>query len=172
MRSLRDELEQVLLEFAPRLLVDRRERLVHQQHLGIDGERPRQADALAHAARELMRIGALEALEADARDIFLGHRLAFAHAPRLCSSRPKATLRMTVGPGHQREILEHESALGARAGHRLAVDLDLAADVAGMRPAMILSRVVLPQPEGPSSEVSWPSGKSSERSLSASTPPA
>ena len=56
MRSLRHEAQQILLELAPRLLVDRRERLVHQQHLGVDRERAREPDALAHAARELVRI--------------------------------------------------------------------------------------------------------------------
>ena len=42
------------------------------------------------------------------------------------SSRPKATLRRTVAPGQQREVLEHEGALRSRSRHRLAVDQDLA----------------------------------------------
>src|SRR3546814_1002375 len=57
---LRDQGQQVLLELAPGLLVDRRERLVHQQHLGVDGEGAGKADALAHAARQLVRVGLLE----------------------------------------------------------------------------------------------------------------
>jgi hypothetical protein len=44
--------------------------------------------------------------------------------------------------------------------------------LAGIRPAMILRSVVLPQPDGPSRVVSLPSGKSSEMPLSASMPPA
>ena len=39
-----------------------------------------------------------------------------------------------------------------------------------MRPAMILSKVVLPQPLGPSSEVSAPRGKSRLTSRKASVP--
>ena len=36
-------------------LVERRERLVHQQQIGIDREGARQRDALLHAARKLRR---------------------------------------------------------------------------------------------------------------------
>ena len=43
--------------------VERAERLVEQQHLGLDGERPRQRHALALAARELVRVAAGVALE-------------------------------------------------------------------------------------------------------------
>ncbi|MCG8404272.1 MAG: hypothetical protein MI923_03645 [Phycisphaerales bacterium] len=42
--------QQILLEFAAVLLVDRGERLVEKQHLGINRQRARQTDALAHAA--------------------------------------------------------------------------------------------------------------------------
>jgi hypothetical protein len=62
-------------------------------------------------------------------------------------------LRITRGPGHQREILEDEGTLGAGPLHFAAVDEDLAA-AAGMSPAMIFRSVVLPQPEGPRSVVS------------------
>src|SRR3546814_21026916 len=75
---LRDQGQQVLLELAPGLLVDRRERLVHQQHLGVDGEGAGKADALAHAARQLVRVGLLETLEADLADVALRHRPALA----------------------------------------------------------------------------------------------
>jgi len=40
-----------------------------------------------------------------------------------------------------------------------------------MKPAMIRSRVVLPQPEGPSSAISEPGATSSDTSLRAGTPP-
>src|SRR3546814_15321766 len=66
--------QQVLLELAPGLLVDRRERLVHQQHLGVDGEGAGKADALAHDARQLVRVGLLETLEADLADVAPRHR--------------------------------------------------------------------------------------------------
>src|SRR6476659_271235 len=49
-----------------RLHVERRERLVHEDDVGIEDERLRQADALPHPARELMRITVAECAEADA----------------------------------------------------------------------------------------------------------
>ncbi len=97
-----DELQQVFLEFAPGLLVDRRERLVHQQHVGLDRERAGEADALAHAAGQLMRISSLEALQADFADVVLrdGLALGLRHAAQLeaesrrCASRsPRAAAR-------------------------------------------------------------------------------
>ena len=45
--------------------VERPERLVHQQDLGVVAQRARDRDALAHAARELARQRLLEALQAD-----------------------------------------------------------------------------------------------------------
>ena len=47
---------QLVLQDAPRLRIERAERLVHQQHLGLAGERLGDRDALLHAARELARI--------------------------------------------------------------------------------------------------------------------
>ena len=44
------------------------ERLVHEQKLRLHHERPREADALTHAAGELLRIGVLEAVQADEVD--------------------------------------------------------------------------------------------------------
>src|SRR5215213_7273857 len=42
--------EEILLELAAGLLVDCGKRLVEKKHVGVDRERPRKADALAHAA--------------------------------------------------------------------------------------------------------------------------
>ena len=81
--------------------------------------------------------------------------LALRHAAQL---QPEGDVAQDRRPGHQREVLEHERALGPRAPHRAAVDQDLAA-VGSISPATILSSVVLPQPDGPSSVVSWPRGK-------------
>ena len=49
-------------------LVERAERLVEQQDLGLDDQRPGDGDPLAHAARQLRGPGVLEALEADQLD--------------------------------------------------------------------------------------------------------
>src|SRR6478672_3837843 len=59
------EREQLVFHQLARLDVERRERLVHQQDVGIEDERLRQADALSHAARELVRVAVAERAEAD-----------------------------------------------------------------------------------------------------------
>ncbi len=48
--------------------VECRERLVHQQQVGVHHQRARKADALAHAARQFLGEGGLEAVEADQVD--------------------------------------------------------------------------------------------------------
>ena len=108
---MRHQPEEILLKLAAGLLVHRRERLVHQQHLGID-ECARQPDPLAHAARQCVRIGILESFEADLTDISLRHPLALrlgnaaqleteshiAHHARPASARNPGT-RRRAGPG-------------------------------------------------------------------------
>ncbi len=61
--------KQLLLQDGAVLLVERRERLVHQQDLGIVGEGARDRDALAHAAGELVGVVVREAGEAGAVEI-------------------------------------------------------------------------------------------------------
>ena len=69
---LAPELENVLAQALAGEDVERRERFVHQQHFGLDDERARDADALAHAARELARQRPFEAGQADQLDRLLG----------------------------------------------------------------------------------------------------
>ena len=52
--------------------IEARRRLVVQDDLGLEGDRPGERDALAHAARELRRHLALDARQADHRQL-LGH---------------------------------------------------------------------------------------------------
>ena len=66
-RSLPDA-QQLELQDLARLRIDRRERLVHQQHVRLDGERARQPAALLHAAGHLIGERGLEAAEADQLD--------------------------------------------------------------------------------------------------------
>ena len=150
--------EQILLELAAGLLVDGAERLVHQQHVGLHRQRPGQADPLAHAAGKLVRVFVLEAGQADFGDVVPRDRLALGLVDA-AQFQPEGDVAEHGRPGHQREILEHEGALRTRPAHRRPLT-STSPDVAGSRPAMILSKVVLPQPDGPSSEVSWPRGKS------------
>ena len=83
------DLQQLGLHELARLGVERGERLVHQQHQRIGRQRPRQVDALLHAAGQLRRIVALEAGEPDQLDEMLGPLASSsARSKRFCSSMP------------------------------------------------------------------------------------
>ena len=62
------QLEQVGLQDGAGLRVERAERLVHQDHRRIVGERADQRGALPHAARQLVRVVLLEAGQPDGAD--------------------------------------------------------------------------------------------------------
>jgi hypothetical protein len=107
--------------------VERRERLIHQQHGRIVGERARDRDALLHAAGQVMRIGLAEFFqlherELPARDVFA---LGLGHALHL---EPEGDVAERGAPREQlREILEHHTAVEPVAVDLLAADADLAA---------------------------------------------
>ena len=60
------QIQQQIAHDLPGLRVERPERLVHQEDLGIADQHLREADALALAAREHVRIAVGERAEADA----------------------------------------------------------------------------------------------------------
>ena len=94
--------------------VERAEGLVHQQHLGVVRERAGYRGALAHSARELVRLRVGELFEADARKVV--HRY-IAAALRI-HSRKFGAERNVVGDGaprQQRIFLKDHAALLARA---------------------------------------------------------
>ncbi len=84
-------LREIVLQHDAGLRVDRRERLVEQQHGRIDRERARQRHALAHAAGQLMRIvfGEIAELEGSAavRAPFAGSARHRAFGSRCRTSR-------------------------------------------------------------------------------------
>ena len=88
--------------------VERAERLVQQQHLGLDGQCAGQRHALPLAARELRRVAVAQALQVDQVDQ-LGHPvldLGLRPAPDLQAERD------VLGDGHvleRRIVLEHEA---------------------------------------------------------------
>ena len=63
-RWLAQSCEQIVVELEARDLVERGEGLVHQEHPRVRDQRARDRHAHLHAARQLARIGALEALRA------------------------------------------------------------------------------------------------------------
>ena len=95
------------------LRVERRERLVHQQHRGIGHEGARDRAALAHAAGKLVRIVVAEFREPDELErAFDPHGdLARRNAAR---HQPEADIRLHVHPGEQPALLEHHRVLTAK----------------------------------------------------------
>ena len=102
--------------------VERRERLVEQQHIGVGGQGARHRHALAHAAGELGGLFVDGGREAHHGHIALhplgalGRAFAGEHAVH----RQRHVVAHAE-PGHQRIALEHDAAVGAGAGDGLAV---------------------------------------------------
>ncbi|GMA25139.1 hypothetical protein GCM10025864_28980 [Luteimicrobium album] len=106
------QLDELLLHLAADQRVQRRERLVHEQDVGVGGERAGQADALAHAARELRRQRVVPALEADEVERPGGTLATLRLVDALDLERVGRVLE--DGPvGEQREVLEHHRHPGA-----------------------------------------------------------
>ena len=59
------QVAQPLAQLRAHLRVERAERLVEQQHLGLDRQRPGQRHALALAARELRRVALAQVRQPD-----------------------------------------------------------------------------------------------------------
>ena len=117
---------QFLLQRHARLRVDAGERLVHQQHVGLVGQRPHHADPLLHAAGQLVGIAVGGMREAGQREVLARDLVALGlrHAAHL---RTEGDVVEHRAPGEQRERLEDDAAIGTRAADGLAVDLDPAA---------------------------------------------
>src|SRR5439155_775411 len=95
-RTAFPEAQQLVTEVVTSQLIEGRQGLVHEQDLGVDDERARQCDPLAHAARELVRVGVGRVGQAHPRDPFV---------------RRDVTVR-TRAPVHlqrQRHVLAHRS---------------------------------------------------------------
>jgi hypothetical protein len=103
--------------------VQRAERLVHQQHGGIDGERAGEPDALLHAAGQFMGKLARRDREADQRQELLRPLPARCrrHALQL---QAELHIAKSGAPRQQVRLLEHETAVAAGAEHDMAVEPD------------------------------------------------
>ena len=113
------QIEEIGTQRFGRQHIQRREGLVHQQDIGMHDQRAREADTLAHAARQLPWVGRLEAVETDQvdggqralADIGLGHALGF---------QSERDVLEHGQPGEQCEALEHHGDAGRGAGDRVA----------------------------------------------------
>ena len=109
------ELEELVLKLAADQRVERRERLVHQQDLGVGGHGARQSDALAHAAGELVRVAVVPAGEVDEGELLVRDPVALAcrHAAQLERQRDVVEHRPVRQEAH---VLEDHADL--RRAHR------------------------------------------------------
>src|SRR5438270_3736956 len=104
-----------------RLGVQRRERLVHEQNLGLERQRPCQPDALLHAARQLVGIAILEVFEADQAQVFAGAVHPLCPGDGLDLQREDDVVEHRA-PGQQAEGLKDEGGVRARRSATLTVD--------------------------------------------------
>jgi hypothetical protein len=94
---------------------------VHEQELGLDGERARDRGALAHAPRQLGGEAPLETLQADERQQPLRPLESFRFRHRGRIERERDVLDRGE-PGKRRLLLEDHADVVVRAVDRVAVD--------------------------------------------------
>jgi hypothetical protein len=92
--------QQQFLHQLARLVVERAEGLVHQQHARVVGQRTGQRGALLHAARQLLGVVVLEAPQAHLADEGRAPISSCCARGRPRSRRPKHTLSSTVSQGN------------------------------------------------------------------------
>ena len=91
----------------PRLVVERRERLVEQQEIGLRAERARERRALPHAAGKLVRQAVHEFAEAVAPQQLFRRGGAPCACRKPSSSAPISDVVQHRPPFEQRVLLEH-----------------------------------------------------------------
>ena len=147
------ELAQQLLQLAAngrlRVRVERRERLVEQQHAGVARERAGERDALALAARELGRLRVREVRDAEALEVLVD--APAARRRRRSCARSCAGRARTPGTRARRGA---RRARGRASSPRRATRRRRARScpaVGRTSPATERSTDVLPAPDGPTS---------------------
>ena len=108
----------LVLQVLPDKRIQRRERLVHQEDVGIGGKRPGKPDPLLHATGKLVHVPVAPAVEIHQLEVFPDNGVAFrpGSAPQL---EAEADVLMDGAPGQQGELLEHHGdALRAHAPQR------------------------------------------------------
>ncbi len=163
--------EQVVVELEAGDLVERRERLVHQQQRRLGDQRARDRDAHLHAAGQLARIGVARSRRARPARSAAATRAAGVGAAAPAQLERQPTLRATVAHGisvgswNTKPISPCRApACAAAPGHSTVPR------VGSLRPAIMRSAVDLPQPDGPSSETNSPGHRSRLKRSSAMTP--
>ena len=122
--ALPDVEDELLHRFAGER-IERPQRLVHEHQFGIGGQRAGDADALLHAAGQLVDCAPGEVLQPDQPELFHRH-LAPPGGRDATHAQAELDVVYHVEPGHQGVLLEHDAAIGARTVDRVAVELDRA----------------------------------------------
>jgi hypothetical protein len=117
--------QQLVLQRLPGLRVQRSERFVHQQHLGIEGEAAGDGDTLLHAAGKLVRKPVGEALQTDQLQVMLGPFAAHRSGQAL-RLQPELDVLARGAPGQQRVLLEDDPSVKAGTCDGIAVQQDSA----------------------------------------------
>ena len=140
------ELAQLLLQALLRHDVERAEGLVHQQHIRIGGVTARQVDALFHSAGQLRG----HALRKSARptSATYGHDGSDLGGRTAAHSQAVADVVLDRHPREYGVLLEDDRPVGTGADDT-APPTRTSPEVGSTMPAITLSRVVLPQPDGP-----------------------
>ena len=101
-------LQEIVVELEARDLVERGERLVHQQQRRLGDQRAGDGNAHAHAARQFARIGAAELLQPDPVERRDDPRPRLLDRDALELERQQHVVEH-ARPRHQRRLLEHEA---------------------------------------------------------------
>jgi hypothetical protein len=115
------QLDELLLHHGARLRVERAERLVHQQHGGIEDVAAGDRHALLHPAGKLVRERRFVALQVHELDVVGNPAGALALGDADAAQAEVDVLRHRL-PREERELLEHDRAVRPGPGHRLAAD--------------------------------------------------
>ena len=160
------------LEALPELEVEGAEGLVEEQHVRPVDEGAGERDPLLLAAGQLVRLALLVARQVDQLERLTVRRAISVLGRRRLRLSPKAMLPADVEVREQRVVLEDhvDRPLVRRiVGDVAAAQLDPAARSGSSNPPIIRSVVVLPQPDGPSSEKNSPARISIDTSSTART---
>ena len=111
LRGLHPDFLDQQIHFVAREGVEGAERLIHQQHGGVDREASDDRGALLHAAGEFARKFVLEALQIDA---FEQMRNALIVGPATFDLKGKSDVLEQIAPGQQVGVLEDHRDFGMR----------------------------------------------------------
>src|SRR5580704_13677447 len=101
------ELEQFGAQVFGSQHVERGERLIHEEHFGLDHQSARESDTLLHTAGKFLGIRRLEAIESDRVDHLQGALVAFDRADAASHQRSLNVLQYRE-PGKQRKTLKDD----------------------------------------------------------------